>query len=67
MIQASDNQALLLTAPEAAERLRISEKTLWSLTAPRGGIPVVRIGRAVRYSVAALERWIAQEIERAEA
>jgi len=33
----------------AAETLSISERTLWGLTAPRGPIPVVRIGRSVRY------------------
>ncbi len=53
---------LLLTAREAAQALRISEKTLWSLTQPRGPIPVVRVGqRSVRYSVAALEQWIAEQ------
>jgi excisionase family DNA binding protein len=40
---------LLLTAREAAAYLAISERTLWSLTAPRGPIRVVRIGRTVRY------------------
>jgi excisionase family DNA binding protein len=39
---------LLLTAPQAARTLAISPRTLWSLT-QRGEVPVVRIGRAVRY------------------
>lgn len=53
---------LLLTPPEAADALSISEKTLWSKTAPRGSIRATRIGRAVRYSVTELQRWIrAQE------
>ncbi|MCA9049126.1 MAG: helix-turn-helix domain-containing protein [Planctomycetaceae bacterium] len=48
----------LLTPREAAKALRISERTLYSLTQPRGTIPVVRIGRAVRYSADSLERWV---------
>ena len=48
----------LMKPREAAEALGISEKTLWSRTAPRGPIPVVRLGRSVRYSVDALRRWI---------
>jgi len=50
---------LLLQTREAAEALSISERTLWSLTAPRGSIPVVKIGRAVRYHVRDLEAFIA--------
>ena len=41
---------LLLTPPEAAKALAISERTLWGLTTPRGPIPCVRINRSVRYS-----------------
>lgn len=48
---------LLLTAKQAAHALAISERKLWSMTAGQE-IPVVRIGRAVRYSPAALEKWI---------
>jgi excisionase family DNA binding protein len=49
--------SLLVTAREAAKMLSVCEKTLWSLTA-RGEIPVVRIGRSVRYSLADLNHWI---------
>jgi excisionase family DNA binding protein len=62
MMKPSDNQALLLTAPEAAKRLSISPKTLWTHTQPRGSIPAIRFGRSTRYSVAALEKWIAEQI-----
>jgi excisionase family DNA binding protein len=48
---------LLLTAKQAAAALAISERKLWSLTAGQA-LPVVRIGRAVRYSPAALQAWI---------
>jgi len=48
----------LLTVKEAAKRLAISERTLFSLTAA-GRIPAVRISiRAVRYDVADLTRFI---------
>ena len=43
---------------EAARLMSISERTLWSLTSPRGPIPAVRLGRSVRYDVAALRRWL---------
>lgn len=54
---------LLLTARDAARALAISEKTLWSLTTPRGSIPAIRVGeRSLRYSVRALEDWIARQL-----
>jgi len=53
---------LLLMAREAAESLRISGKTLWNLTAPRGPIPVVRLGkRSVRYDPIALRAYLDQQ------
>ena len=48
---------LLVTAREAARRLAISERKLWSLTHD-GDIPVVRDGRSVRYDVRDLIGWI---------
>ena len=53
--------ALLLTPRDAARTLAICERTLWERTQPRGPIPVVRIGRAVRYAVADLETWIERQ------
>ena len=53
-------QKLLLTAAEAAEALQICEKTLWTLT-KHGGIPVVRLGKSVRYSPAALQKFIDEQ------
>jgi len=50
--------ALLLTEREAAERLRISRRMLWSLRS-QGKIAYVRIGKsAVRYSLDALNDFI---------
>jgi excisionase family DNA binding protein len=50
-------QPLLLTPKEAAKALSISDRTLWALT-DRGEIPVMRIGRSVRYDPRSLSRWI---------
>lgn len=47
----------LITSREAAKALAVSERTLWAI-AERGEIPVVRIGRSVRYSPDDLSAWI---------
>lgn len=47
----------LLRPREAAEWLKISDRTLWSLT-QRGELPAVRIGRSVRYDLADLMAFI---------
>lgn len=49
---------LLLSVREAAKMLAISERTLWSITAPRGPLPCVRIGRSVRYDLRDLRAFI---------
>jgi excisionase family DNA binding protein len=48
---------LLLTARQTAAALQVCEKTLWSLTRD-GKLPAVRIGRAVRYDLADVRRFI---------
>ncbi len=47
----------LLTPKHAAERLAISPRKLWSLTAS-GDVPCVRIGRSVRYDAADLADFV---------
>jgi len=49
--------ALLLTIRETAAALALCEKSVWSLTRD-GRLPVVRIGRSVRYDVADVRRFI---------
>jgi excisionase family DNA binding protein len=49
---------LLLSPRDAAKALSISERTLFSISAPRGPLPVVKIGRSVRYHFADLEAYI---------
>jgi hypothetical protein len=59
MRAAAEPPTLLLTARDAARALAVSEKTLWSLTMPRGTVPAIRVGeRSLRYSVTALAKWI---------
>ena len=48
---------LLLSPREAAAKLSMSQRTLWTLTAS-GEIPRVKIGRLVRYDPRDLRRWI---------
>lgn len=54
----STTAPMLLTPRDAAKALALSERTLWSITAPRGVIPCVRVGAAVRYDPADLQQWI---------
>jgi len=50
-------QPLLLKPPEAAAMLAISPRKLWELT-DSGEIPCIRIGRAGRYSLEDLRKWV---------
>lgn len=59
-----DQTKLLLTAAQAAEALELSQRTLYSLTRPRGPIPCVRLGsRLIRYCPEALMAWKQQAME----
>ena len=55
---------LLLRPTEAASSLSISPRKLWALTQPRGPIPSIRCGRAVRYSPTDLQTWIDEQKEK---
>jgi excisionase family DNA binding protein len=52
----------LLKPREAAQLLTVSERTLWSLTWPRGSIRSVRIGRSVRYTADSIQDYIRERI-----
>ena len=54
--QAKD-PAWLLTPQEAAERLKVTDRTVYTWT-KRGLLPAFKIGLVVRYTVADLERFI---------
>ncbi len=48
-------EQVLVTVHEAAKRLNISDRKLWSMSAPKGPIPTVRMGRRVLYSIRDLD------------
>jgi len=57
---------LALRPREAAKALGISERLLWSLSAPRGPIPCRRIGGkggCVLYRLADLDAWLVGRID----
>ena len=58
-------EPILLAPRQAARALSVCEKTLYNLT-KRGELPVVRIGRAVRYSLDDLRTWIQRQSARSE-
>ena len=65
-IQQQDRQQirLLLKPREAAQALAISERTLWDLR-KSGEIPSITVGKkSIRYPVAGLERYIAEQVEK---
>jgi excisionase family DNA binding protein len=57
-IPASFDDRLLVGSRDAARLLSISERTLWSLV-NEGQIACIRIGTCKRYSLSALEAFIA--------
>jgi predicted DNA-binding transcriptional regulator AlpA len=50
-----------LSPAELADALGLSERTIWSITAPRGTLPAVKVGRRVVYPIAFVEKWLADE------
>ena len=46
----------VLTLAEAAEFLRVSERTLWSQV-KAGEVPCFRLGKQYRFSLESLEQW----------
>lgn len=59
-MESTENDALLLTVPETAKRLRISRNMCYELVA-EGRLPSVRLGRRVLVPRFALEEWIARQ------
>ena len=57
----SDNR-LLLRLPEVAACLGLGRSTVYDLI-QRGDLPVVRVSRAVRVPVDALQRWVERHTE----
>ncbi len=58
MSERIQQQAVLVDPREAARMLSVSPRKLWAMTFEESpGVPYVRAGRLVRYSVADLSRW----------
>ncbi len=53
-----DGAQRLMTARQAAAYLAISERHLWTITRG-GGLRSIKLGRAVRYDMAEVDRYIA--------
>ncbi|HJT55259.1 MAG TPA: helix-turn-helix domain-containing protein [Ktedonobacteraceae bacterium] len=51
------SQRLLLRVPEVAKSLGLGRTKVYELIAT-GELPVIRVGRAVRVSVTALQKWV---------
>ena len=51
------SQPLLLTIPQVATKLGLSRAMVYILI-NREGLPVVRLGRAVRVSTTSLQKWV---------
>lgn len=54
--------APLMTVREVARQLHVSDRTVWSITVPRGTLPAVRIGRSVRYCPHAVQDWMQMQM-----
>ena len=57
-MQATSPSPLAVSTRDAAQMLGISTRTLWSLTAPRGPIPCVRVAGRVLYRPADLADYL---------
>ena len=62
MATTESDERLLLRLPEVAARLGLGRTTVYDLV-QRGDLPVVRVGRAVRVPVGALQRWVERQTE----
>ena len=54
------SQRLLLRVPEVAKALGLGRTKVYELIAA-GELPVIRLGRAVRVSVTALQKWVEEQ------
>lgn len=57
------SQRLLLRVPEVAKALGLGRTKVYELIAT-GELPVIRLGRAVRVSVTALQKWVDEREKR---
>ena len=53
-----EDQGLLVDSREAARLLKVSPRTLWQMHTTGEMPPPIRIGRAVRWSLEVLKKWV---------
>jgi predicted DNA-binding transcriptional regulator AlpA len=53
-----EDQGLLIDSKQAARLLQVSQRTLWKMYQGGEMPPPIRIGRAVRWSLEALRKWV---------
>ncbi len=58
--------AALLSIGETSQVLKICEKSVWNHAAPRGTLPVVRIGSRLLFRPADIDAWIESRVVRPE-
>lgn len=56
----SDQPSDVITVDELAARLRVSRLTLYAMIQQRKVPGVIRVGRVIRISKAAIEKWLAE-------
>ena len=62
MTTTSPDAPILVSIPEAARRLGIGRTMMYArVLAPRGGVPVIRLGTAARVRLVDLERGFAEQ------
>lgn len=54
-------ERLVLTVPEVAKRLGLGRNAAYALVRTKG-FPAIRIGKHIRVPVAALERWLEEQV-----
>jgi len=57
----------LFSVKEVATILGVSERSIWSITSPRGNLVPCKVGCRVLYSQAAIDRFIEQQEKEGEA
>ena len=58
--------AALLSIREASKLLNLCEKSVWNHAAPRGTLPVVRLGSRLLFRREDIDHWIESRVVRAE-
>ena len=61
--EVSATPRLALRPKEASKALGIGARLLWSMT-NRGEIPHIKLGKAVLYPIAELERWLSEQVQK---